>query len=98
MNAARRQQRQLDIVAGRQRNICDRFGVDQRADLGGLGLQLRSFRCDLHGVGHRADVHLEIETCRLIEHQGEAGLHRRVKTGCFGLSPDSCQSERAQKL
>ncbi len=58
-DAAGRQQRQLNIVTGRQRNTGDGLGIDQGADLGGVGLQLRSFGAHLHGVGNRAHLHLE---------------------------------------
>ena len=82
-DAAGREQSQLDVVARRQRNAGDGVGIDQGADLGGIGLQLRSLGGDLHRVGNRAHLHLEIETRPLIEHQGDGRLDSRVKTRCL---------------
>ena len=84
-HAARRQKSQLDIVAGRQRNTGDGLGVDQGADLGSVGLQLRSFGAHLHGVGNRPHLHFESETCHLIEHQGDGRLDGSIKTRCLCL-------------
>ena len=79
------QQGQLNIVARRQRNADDRVRIDKGADLGGIGLQLRSLRGDLHRVGNRADVHLELKPGSLIKHEGDRRQDFGIKTGRFGF-------------
>jgi hypothetical protein len=86
MNAARRQQRQFNVVSRCQGNVRDRSGVDQGADLGRLGLHFRRLRSHLNGIVDGADLHLEIHTGSLIQHQRQVRLDRGSKTG--RLHPD----------
>src|SRR5580658_6762625 len=59
------------------------MGINQGADLRGVGLELGSLGSYLHGVGHRPHLHFEAKACRLIEHEGDWRLDRSFKTGCL---------------
>ena len=57
------------------------MGINQGADLRGVGLKLGARGSYLNGVGHRTHLHFEAKACRLIEHEGDWRLDRSFKTG-----------------
>ena len=79
MNTARREQRQLHIVARRQRQFDVGPLVDHLADFSRLRLQQRRGRGHIHRLGDRADLQRHVDPRHLVHVERNARNHRRLE-------------------
>src|SRR4029077_97724 len=66
---ARSKQGQLDVIARGERQVIVGGGVDNGVELGRFRLQNRSFAADFDGLADLPDLHFDIDTRNLVEHE-----------------------------
>ena len=76
---ARGQQRQRHRVAADQRHGLNGVRAHHSADLGGVGLQERSFAGDGDALGHSADLHRYVDARPLVDFEVNSGLMKVLK-------------------